>query len=63
MTNQHRDVVLYHCPELEDRTSVLGVQERDIPDPIGGGLEVYRQCKEAIVAGLQDRLEQLIAEI
>lgn len=63
MTNQHREVVLHHRPDLEDCTSVLGVRKQDIPDPIGGGPEIYRQCKEAIVAGLYENLENLIAEI
>ena len=63
MTRQHRDVILHHRPDLEDQTSVLGVRQQDIPDPIGGGPEVYRQCKEAILAGLQENLKNLIAEI
>ncbi len=63
MTGYHRDVVLHHRADLEDRTFVLGVHGRDIPDPIGAGPEVYRQCKEAIEAGLREHLDKLIAEI
>lgn len=63
MTGQHRDVVLHHRPDLADRTSVLGVHGRDIPDPIGAGVEVYRQCKEAIEAGLREHLGTIMEEL
>ena len=63
MTGHHRDVVLHHRADLEDQTFVLGVHGRDIPDPIGAGPEVYRQCKEAIVAGIKKHLDKLISEI
>ncbi len=63
MTGHHRDVVLHHRADLEEQTFVLGVHGRDIPDPIGAGPEVYRQCKEAIVAGIKNHLDKLISEI
>ena len=62
MTNQHREVVLHHRPDLEASTSVLGVGKQDIPDPIGGGPQVYRQCQEAIVAGLEENLDSIFPE-
>ncbi len=63
MTGHHRDVVLHHRADLEERTFVLGVDGRDIPDPIGAGPEVYRQCKEAIEAGIKTHLDRLTSEI
>ena len=63
MTGHHRDVVLHHRADLEEQTFVLGVHGRDIPDPIGAGPEVYRQCKEAIEAGIKNHLDKLISEI
>lgn len=63
MTAHHREVILSHRPDLADRVRVLGVDEYDIPDPFGGGLEVYRECRRAIEAGLQPIVEELVRQL
>lgn len=59
MTAHHRHVILSYRPDLAERVRVLGVGELDIPDPIGGGMEAYRQCRQAIEAGLRPVIEEL----
>ena len=63
MTAHHRLVILNHRPDLADRVHVLGSDQRDIPDPIGGGMDVYRQCREAIERGLQPIIERIVQEL
>ncbi|WP_237226445.1 low molecular weight protein arginine phosphatase [Rubinisphaera sp. JC750] len=59
MTAQHRQMIVTHRPDLATRIRVLGPNDRDIPDPIGGGMDVYRRCREAIEAGLAPVIEEL----
>jgi len=59
MTAQHRQMIVSHRPDLAARIRVLGPDDRDIPDPIGGGMDVYRRCREAIEAGLAPVIEEL----
>ena len=58
MTRGHLDVVLTFFPEAADKTFLVtefqsGPERgRDIPDPIGQGLDVYIQCRDRIKAAL-----------
>ncbi|TWT63533.1 low molecular weight protein arginine phosphatase [Rubinisphaera italica] len=63
LTNHHREIIITHRPELRDRVQVLGQDGRDIPDPIGGDVAVYRQCKEVIEQNLRLIAEEIVREL
>ncbi len=46
MTRSHRQAILSEWPEAADRTHLLCHDRNDIPDPIGGPLELYQQCAD-----------------
>jgi protein-tyrosine phosphatase len=57
MTRSQRDAVISHCPEAASRTHVLSTDGRDVSDPVGGSVDVYRECAEQIDGNLLNRLE------
>jgi len=57
MTQHHADHIRRAVPELAEKIKRLDLRA-DIPDPIGGGLEVYRHTAERIVAALRDSLDK-----
>ena len=57
MTRSQREAVISHCPEAASRTHVLSTDERDVSDPVGGSVDVYRECAEQIYGNLLNRLE------
>ncbi|MCG8449524.1 MAG: Sua5/YciO/YrdC/YwlC family protein, partial [Pirellulales bacterium] len=59
LTDSHRYALARRWPECEGRTQTLRRDGRDINDPIGGSLAVYRDCAEQIT----DALKQRVAEI
>lgn len=59
MTRAHRDAILAQWPEAAARTELLAPDGSDVPDPIGGPIERYRQCAEQIRRHLERRIEQL----
>ncbi len=59
MTRSHREVILSHRPELSDRVRLLDRDERDIPDPIGGGPQEYEFCLNEIRKSLQAIVDEL----
>lgn len=59
MTRGHRAAVLAHRPDLENRVRVLSQDGSDIPDPIGGGMREYEQCRDAIRKHLEAVLSEL----
>lgn len=63
LTNQHRRVVLAHQPDLQSRVALLGLEDRDIPDPIGGDHTVYTECKQIIHASLVPIVDEVIANL
>jgi protein-tyrosine phosphatase len=52
MTRGHAQALAARFPEIGSRPRLL-CGEADLDDPIGGSLEVYRQCAHAIRAHLQ----------
>jgi L-threonylcarbamoyladenylate synthase len=52
MTRGHAQALVARFPEIGSRPRLLG-GEMDLDDPIGGSLEVYRQCAHAIRAHLE----------
>lgn len=59
MTRSHRQAILAQWPEAANRCELLCLDLRDVPDPIGGPVELYQQCAEQIKAELEGRLKQL----
>ena len=50
MTPAHREALLARFPEAADRVRVL---EPPVPDPFGGGDEVYEQCAQRLLAAMR----------
>ena len=59
MTNGHRAAIVNRWPHLEKRTFAVRRDNGDIGDPIGGPVELYRQCAEQI----RENLVQWVDEI
>ena len=59
LTRQHRDAILRECPEAASRVELLSRQGGDIPDPIGGGMDEYVDCANAI----EKHVRALVAQI
>jgi protein-tyrosine-phosphatase/tRNA A37 threonylcarbamoyladenosine synthetase subunit TsaC/SUA5/YrdC len=59
MTASHRAAIVSQFPEAASRVAVLSPDRRDVLDPIGGPLSVYRECARQIADHLATRLETL----
>jgi protein-tyrosine phosphatase len=59
MTRSHRDAILEHFPEAESRTHLISRGRGDVPDPIGGPLELYRRCADQLDLYLKEWVEML----
>ena len=59
MTNSHRTALLNHWPEAGNRTHLLCKEGRDVSDPIGRPLELYRKCAEQIDAAIEKRVADI----
>lgn len=59
MTASHRAAIVSQFPEAASRVTVLSPDRRDVLDPIGGPLSVYRECARQIADHLATRLETL----
>lgn len=59
MTNSHRAAIASQFPEAAARAAVLSPDRRDVLDPIGGPLGVYRECARQIHDHLASRLQTL----
>jgi len=60
MTRGHRDAVLSAYPELGDKVRLLSPENKDVPDPIGAGMDEYIRCKDTITRHLQHLLERVV---
>jgi protein-tyrosine phosphatase len=58
MTNGHRSAILSRWPHLENRTFTVRRDQGDISDPIGGPVELYRQCADQIRENLVQWMEE-----
>lgn len=58
MTRSHRAAILSEWPEAAERTHLLCHDRSDIPDPIGGPLELYEQCAARMRHELAGWLDQ-----
>jgi protein-tyrosine phosphatase len=59
MTRSHRETIVQHWPEAAERTLLLRPDGRDICDPIGTSVEVYRECARQIDDAVQTRVQEL----
>lgn len=59
MTHAHREAILAQWPEAASRTFLLGGDEGDVSDPMGGPPEVYRRCADQIDSFLKPWIETL----
>jgi protein-tyrosine phosphatase len=59
MTNGHHHAIINEWPDIADRVQVLRTDNRDISDPIGGSLEVYRECAKQMETHLQSRIDEM----
>ena len=57
MTNGHRAAIVNRWPHLEKKTFTVRRDNGDISDPIGGPVELYRQCAEQIRENLVQWVE------
>ena len=64
MTHSHVDAVLLLYPQAAEKTfllrefdETLDSFENDIPDPIGGSVEVYQNCRDQIEQGIASMLK------
>lgn len=59
MTAAHARAVLAIDPSAADRVQVLDPEGKDIPDPIGGPVEVYTRTAERLAETIRHRLMEL----
>src|SRR5207249_5667309 len=64
MTHSHVDAITLLYPQAAEKTfllrefdETLDAYENDIPDPIGGSLEVYQNCRDQIEQGIASMLK------
>ncbi|TWT47590.1 L-threonylcarbamoyladenylate synthase [Botrimarina hoheduenensis] len=63
MTSGHEAALVEVWPDIGPRVKLLDPVGRDIADPIGGGIEVYRQCLAQIENGIRHHADSLIKEL
>jgi tRNA threonylcarbamoyl adenosine modification protein (Sua5/YciO/YrdC/YwlC family) len=59
LTRAHRQAIFEEWPEAAARTRLLSHEGRDISDPVGGPLELYRRCAEQIRAELENWAQEI----
>ena len=59
MTRSHRMAIVDRWPEVAARVHLLCADEKDISDPIGGPVEVYKQCAEQLRTEIKRRVDQM----
>lgn len=59
MTTSHRRAILAMAPDAETKVQTLDPAGGDIPDPIGGPLEVYRKTAERLAELIRERFNSL----
>ena len=66
LTRSHRDDILEQFPAASQKVFLLksfdpqSGDDRDVPDPIGGALPVYRRCRDSIAAAIPGLVEFLV---
>ena len=63
MTRSHRDMILDRFSAASQKVFLLksfdpqAGDDKDVPDPIGSGLSVYRHCRDSIAAAIPGLVE------
>ena len=60
MTRSHLDAVRRLAPAVASRASLLDPGGEDVPDPMGGDIEAYRECADRIAGALAGRLAEVV---
>jgi protein-tyrosine phosphatase len=63
MTRAHRELVTGWVPEAKDRVQLLDPSGRDLPDPIGEPIEVYRDCARRIQQAVEPIVDALLSSL
>lgn len=63
MTRGHRDWLLREFPQARPITQLVSRDDRDVSDPIGGGIEDYVRCAEQIETALRQILTDVAPEV
>ncbi len=59
ITANHTRSLISMFPEYEDKIYTMPV---DIPDPYGGGIEIYRQCRDMLSVCVKDIIKTILGE-
>lgn len=59
MTRSHRQAILSEWPEAADRVKLLCHDGSDVPDPVGGPIELYRHCVDQIERHLDAWIDKM----
>lgn len=60
MTSGHLSILQNARPDIADRMRTLRKDGRGISDPIGGGIDEYRNCASEITSCLEEILDDII---
>ena len=60
MTGGHREAVIRCLPEAASKVSLVDPAGREVADPIGGDMEVYRACARHLQEALTQRLREIV---
>lgn len=60
LTRQHREAILRESPEAISRVELLSREGGDVPDPIGGGMDEYVDCANAIERHVRAIVAQIL---
>lgn len=60
MTKIHRKAILEWLPEAESKLELLDPEGKEIGDPYGEGVGIYRECARRIRKCLEKRLEEFV---
>ena len=56
MTQDHAKLLKLSRPDLSDRIELFDPDGKDIPDPYGGDIEVYRKTRDTLKSGIEKML-------
>jgi len=59
MTRGHQEAVLALAPEVANRVVLIDPDSRDVADPIGGDLAVYRDCARHLERAVAHRIQEI----
>ena len=59
MTERHRKVLVEWMPEHAPKIQLLDPSGAEVDDPVGGPIEVYRDCARQIHESLKVRLKEI----